>query len=89
MKNSFWTFLAGFFQDQTSGSMNGGSRKAIVAYFLCFCFFTLVTASAQGIKIEPISWYCVTGLLAWTVGAITTETILKYFGKPGATPPAE
>ncbi len=80
----FFNFIAGFFQDQSSGSENGASRKAAAMYFLCCCFWTLVNAASKGVTIEPIAWYCVSGLLAWTLGAITTEYIVKYLEKRAA-----
>jgi len=83
----FANFIAGFFQDQSAGTANAGSRKAIALFVLLYFLSNIVKAATQGITVDSTVIYCVVGLLAWTLGAITVETVLKYMGKPSNNKP--
>ena len=71
MKAIKW-FL-GFFQDQD----NSASSKRATLYIALFFLWMIIKGNLEGKTVDSDVLYCITGLIFWCVGAVTTE----YFKK--------
>jgi hypothetical protein len=83
----FFSFLAGFFQDQNSGAENGGSRKALALYICLFFLWPFIQAGAQGIAVNETVFYGLLAIILFTLGAITSEFFSNRFLKKDPEPP--
>lgn len=73
MVKLFFKWFSGFFSDKDGDA----SRKGAALYILLFFLFLLVQGSLQGKQIDGYIVLGVIGLIAWLLGAITTEFFQK------------
>lgn len=71
----FINWFAGFFQDQKKSA----SSKRSTLYLFCYFFYMEVNASISGAKVDQTVLYATVGVIAFCLGAITTEFIKDYF----------
>jgi len=77
MKNIFIWF-AGFFEDQ----IGSASSKRAVLYIFCFFMFLIVKGNLDGKTIDFNILCIVAGIIAFCIGAITTEFVAMFYKKP-------
>lgn len=77
----FTTFLAGFFKDQSGKA----SQKRIIGYFLAYLLFIITKGSLEGKVVDTDVLFAVVGLLAFALGAITSEVFSKNITERNAS----
>lgn len=70
-----FSFFTGFFEDQTGSS----SSKRAIGYLAMFYLFLIVKGSLDGKPINSEVLYLVSGIVLFSLGAITSE----FFAKKG------
>lgn len=69
----FISWFRGFFEDQKGAA----SSKRATLYFLLFCLYQIVIGSLDGKTVDQQLLFMIAGLIAFLVGAVTSEFFNK------------